>query len=169
MSFPPSAAVARVEEARLALERARREAALAAAELESAIVSAAHVGASQREIARAAGCSQPYVSRLVTLGRKRFVPSSELGFLLAAHRREVAQIVARYGAGNVRVFGSVARGEDDEDSDVDLLIDAPDDLGLLGLGRLERELAQLLGAAVDVVPDRLLKDDVRRTAEPVPL
>ena len=53
---------------------------------------------------------------------------------------------------NLRVFGSVARGEDRPDSDVDLLVDLPPDIGLLGLGRVQAELEAILGPKVDLVP-----------------
>jgi predicted nucleotidyltransferase len=62
----------------------------------------------------------------------------------------------------VRVFGSVARGEDTENSDVDLLVDLAPEVGLFGLGRLERELTDLLGVRVDVVPAGDLKPDAQR-------
>src|SRR5690242_16790824 len=67
--------------------------------------------------------------------------------------------------GNVRVFGSVARGEVRADSDLDLLIDVPADLGLLGLGRLADELEALLGARVDLVPSSDLEPGVRARVE----
>ena len=80
-------------------------------------------------------------------------------------------LAARRGAQNVRVFGSVARGEDTEDSDVDLLVDLADDVGLVGLIGLERELSQLLDRKVDVVPARALKPGVATSAltEAIPL
>ena len=53
---------------------------------------------------------------------------------------------------NLRVFGNVARGEDQPDSDVDLLVDLPPDIGLLGLGRVQAELEAILGPKVDLVP-----------------
>jgi uncharacterized protein len=72
---------------------------------------------------------------------------------------------------NVRVFGSVARGEDTEDSDIDLLVDLADDVSLVELIGLERELSELLGRPVDVVPARGLTPAVARRvlAEAVPL
>jgi len=159
----------RVDDARRAKERSRQAAALAAARLDASVVRAARVGATQREIARRAGVSQPYVSRLVNEATGRFVPSSRLGLLVAAHRREIKEVVGRHGGGRVCVFGSVARGEDGPTSDIDLLIEAPDELGLLGLARLEHELRALLGVSVDVVPARLIKDEVRLSSELVPL
>ncbi len=80
-----------------------------------------------------------------------------LGKEVLRHRRQIRRIVAAHGASNVRVFGSVARGEDTPVSDVDLLVDLASGTGLVGLGRLERALTDLLGARVDVVPAGDLK------------
>lgn len=164
-------ALGAVASAKRALERARRQEATAHARFEAAIVKAAQAGASQREIAARAGVSQPYVSQVVTANRGRFVPSSKLGYLLAAHRDEVLDIVRRFGAGNVVVFGSVARGEDGPGSDIDLAADIPDDMGLLTLSKMEQAVRDALRVPVDMTPSRLLKPAVRRTVEPtaVPL
>ena len=56
---------------------------------------------------------------------------------------------AAHDVTNLRVFGSVARGEDRPDSDVDLLVDLPPHMGLLGLGRVQADLEAILGAKVD--------------------
>lgn len=71
----------------------------------------------------------------------------------------------------MRVFGSVARGEDTEDSDVDLLVDLSPEVGLVGLAGLERELAALLGRPVDIVPASSLKSGIEPQvlAEAIPL
>ncbi|PZS39452.1 MAG: nucleotidyltransferase [Pseudonocardiales bacterium] len=71
------------------------------------------------------------------------------------------EIAVRRGARNVRVFGSVARGEDTDDSDIDLLVDLDIDVGLVSLAGLTRELAELLDVDVDVVPAATLKSAVR--------
>jgi hypothetical protein len=63
------------------------------------------------------------------------------------------------------VFGSVARGQDRPDSDVDLIADLPPRMGLLGLGRVQAELESILGNQVDLVPASDLKPDVRARAE----
>lgn len=83
-----------------------------------------------------------------------------LGRRLVMHRDEVIAAAAAHGASNVRVFGSVARAEEDADSDIDLLIDLEPDVGLFGLMRLRRELEDVLGIHVDVVPDGGLKPGV---------
>jgi predicted nucleotidyltransferase len=67
---------------------------------------------------------------------------------------------------NLRVFGSVARGEDRAGSYVDLLADLPPGMGLLGLGRVQAELEAILGARVDLVPANDLKPAVRERVEP---
>lgn len=72
---------------------------------------------------------------------------------------------------NVRVFGSVRRGTDSRTSDVDLLVDVPHGMGLFSLARFERELAELLGIPVDVVPASSLKPHLaaKVLTEAVPL
>ena len=93
------------------------------------------------------------------------------GELLKAKREEILRVAAKHGAYNVRVFGSVARGEDDEKSDVDFLVDLEDDRSLLDLGGLLMDLRELLGREVDVVtPDGLrarIRDRVLGEAKPV--
>jgi predicted nucleotidyltransferase len=66
---------------------------------------------------------------------------------------------------NLRVFGSVARGEDRDGSDVDLLADLPPGMGLVGLGRVQADLEAILGTRVDLVPASDLKPAVRERAE----
>ncbi|MER3436411.1 MAG: nucleotidyltransferase [Chloroflexota bacterium] len=86
-------------------------------------------------------------------------------------REEILRICAKYGARNVRVFGSVARGEADEQSDLDFLVEMDSGRSLFDLGGLQYELEQLLGCQVDVVTDRGLKarirDRVQREALPL--
>ena len=62
-------------------------------------------------------------------------------------------MAARHGARNIRIFGSVVRGEAGKDSDVDLLVDMDDDRSLMDLVAVERELGELLHRKVDVVVD----------------
>lgn len=68
--------------------------------------------------------------------------------------------LGRLGARNIRLFGSVARGDDGPDSDVDLLVDVAPDVGLFALGRMRSEAERVLGTPVDVVPANSLKSDV---------
>jgi len=141
-------------------------------------------GLTQVELARRAAIAQSVISAYETGSRQPSLPTlqrlvSATGMQLAVsirgpvslrerltgplgkevfrQRRQIKRIVAANGASNVRVFGSVARGQDTPVSDVDLLVDLASGTGLVGLGRLERELTDLLGARVDVVPSGDLK------------
>jgi len=83
------------------------------------------------------------------------------GELLQTKREEVLRIAAKYGAHNVRVFGSVARGDADEASDIDFLVEMESGRSLLDLGGLQAELEQSLGRRVDVVTEKGLKVRIR--------
>jgi hypothetical protein len=91
--------------------------------------------------------------------------------LRASHRDRILQLAALHGASNVRVFGSVARGDTTPASDLDLLVDLAPRRSLLDLIRLQREVSELLGASVDVVSSRGLRPAIRQRvlAEAVPL
>jgi uncharacterized protein len=104
-------------------------------------------------------------------GRRLGLPDTRLGRRLRRHRRAVTDLAERRGLRNVRVFGSVARGEDRDGSDIDLLVDVDEGVGLVGIGGLARELTDLLGVPVDVVPADSLKRTLRAEvlAEAVPL
>lgn len=133
--------------------------------LRDAVGRAADQGLTQKQIAAAIGRSQPEVSRLIRAYRAgRFQPASPLGRLLARHRDEVVALAHAHKARNVRVFGSVVRGEDDDRSDIDLLVDLEPGADLLDVATLDLELEQLLGHPVDVVPSRMLKPHVAPAA-----
>ena len=91
--------------------------------------------------------------------------SGPIGRRLRRRRQAVISAAAAHGVSGLRVFGSVARGEDRPDSDVDLLVDLPAHMSMFGLARLQAELESILGARVDLVPSRDLKPDVRPRAE----
>jgi predicted nucleotidyltransferase/DNA-binding XRE family transcriptional regulator len=91
--------------------------------------------------------------------------SGPVGRRLRARRNEVIAAAAAHGVTNLRVFGSVARGEDRPSSDVDLLADLPTGMGLFGLGRVQADLEAILGTRVDLVPARDLKPRIRPRAE----
>ena len=93
------------------------------------------------------------------------LPDTPLGRRLRQRRRQLLAAAAKYGATNVRVFGSVARGEDTPDSDIDILVDLSPRSSLITLGRLEREIRDVLGVPVDVVPAEGLRPAVRAEAE----
>lgn len=76
-------------------------------------------------------------------------------------RDEILRICAKYGARNVRVFGSLARGEADEMSDIDFLVELEPGRSLLDLGGLQYELEALLRCHVDAVTERGLKRRIR--------
>lgn len=147
-------------------------------------------GLSQAELARRAGTSQPAVARYETSATSPAVSTLERLLHVTGHRLiltaepttavnltgarmtqlraarpEVLRAARRAGARNVRVFGSVARGEDDADSDVDLLVDFDIHThGGLPLIRLRRELTELLGQPVDIATPDLLRPEVAERA-----
>ena len=84
---------------------------------------------------------------------------------LWSRRQKVKKVAGAHGLQNIRVFGSVARGEETEDSDVDLLVDVDPQVGLLGLARAQRELEAVLEARVDLVPASDLKARIAITAQ----
>ena len=91
--------------------------------------------------------------------------------ILSRQRDEILQIAARHGASNVRVFGSVARGEAGAESDLDLLIDLEHGRSLLDHAALKVDLEQLLDLPVDVATERGLKPRIREhiLREAIPL
>jgi len=91
--------------------------------------------------------------------------------LLKQHRDAILRLAAKHGARSVRVFGSVARQEADQQSDVDFLVEMEPGRSLFDLGGLQYELEGLLGRRVDVVTERGLKARIRQRVlqEAVPL
>lgn len=90
--------------------------------------------------------------------------------ILKDKRNEVLRVAAKHGARNVRIFGSVVRGEGGEESDVDLLVDVGPDRTPFFPGGLVADLEELLGRRVDVITEdglhwyireRVLKEAVR--------
>lgn len=153
-------------------------------------------GYSQAELARRAGTSQPAVARyeagavspsvktldrlLRACGQTLVLSAVEapaadmsgrLARLVRERRAEIRALARSHGAWNVRIFGSVARGEDTAESDIDLLVDLEPDRTLFDLAGLEADLIEMLGVEVDVATERLFKPHVRETAlrEAVPL
>lgn len=154
-------------------------------------------GMTQSELARRAGTSQANIAKYET-GRmspsvstlERVLHAAGFGLHLAAvpeqaptdlsgrrarklrsHRMEILRIARAHGASNVRIFGSVARGEDDAGSDIDLLVDYDVSNGIVRLIELQHALEDLLEESVDVAPVSMLKPAVARHAlgECVPL
>jgi hypothetical protein len=91
--------------------------------------------------------------------------------LLIDHRDAILAIAARYGARNVRAFGSAARGDAGPDSDIDLLVDLEPGRTLLDLVALWQDLEDLLGRPVDVVVEGGINPylEERILSEAVPL
>jgi predicted nucleotidyltransferase/DNA-binding XRE family transcriptional regulator len=154
-------------------------------------------GLSQAELGRRAGVTQSVVSAYESGARQPSVPtlarlvaatgleldmrlsepaaigpaSGALGQRVQARRVEIHEVLARYGLSNARLFGSVARDDERPESDMDLLVDVPEGVGLVTLGRCQAELEVLLGARIDLVPAGDLKPGVvaEVLAEAVPL
>jgi predicted nucleotidyltransferase/DNA-binding XRE family transcriptional regulator len=186
---PARASGARVSQQELsrALHAARLAAGLTQAEL------ATRVGTTQSAIARLeSGVITPTVETLCRLAdvldltfqiapqvglvvsatdprpeKRRLAPTLDE---LRARREEILRIAATHGAGNVRVFGSVARGQARPDSDVDLLVEFEPGRTVLDLSELILDLQEALGYPVDVVEIRgepPLSENIRREAVPV--
>ena len=139
----------------------------------------------QTEVARKSGTSQPNVNRtergvsepeLSTLRRMLracgfelelklvLARPSKLARLLTQRRDEVLTAAQKHGARDVRVFGSVARGEP-RPNDLDLLVQLEPGRDIVDLAALQRELTRLLGQKVDVTTLDLLRPQARREAK----
>jgi predicted nucleotidyltransferase len=77
------------------------------------------------------------------------------------HRGQIMEIADRYGAFDIRLFGSVARGDTDEASDLDLIVRFQPNRSLLDHGGLLMELRELLGISVDVIDDQTMRPRFR--------
>ncbi len=82
--------------------------------------------------------------------------------MLGQHRDTILALADKYGASNVRVFGSVARGTADDNSDIDFLVDLNPGRSLFDLGGLLSDLQSLLNHKVDVVTTKGLRDRIRQ-------
>jgi len=80
---------------------------------------------------------------------------------LRAHRVAILRVINSHRVRNVRVFGSAARGDDSEQSDLDLLVDPTPDTTLFDIGAIRRELRELLGVSVDVLTPKALPERIR--------
>lgn len=154
-------------------------------------------GLTQAELARRAGTSQAMVAlyetgvtsptvrtlkRLLRAAGRELVMSSResssadmsgpMAGVLREHRAAIRAAAESVGARNVRVFGSVARGDETSESDVDLLVDFPaGDQGLFPLLLLAEEVERLVGRPVEVAAVKVMAGPVRERAlaEAVPL
>lgn len=91
--------------------------------------------------------------------------------LIKEKRKEILQITTNYGVENLRLFGSVARGEAGPDSDVDILVTLQSGRSLLDLIAVKQDLEDLLGCRVDVVTEAAISPYIRQRVlkEAVPL
>jgi len=147
-------------------EQTDRTVTQARAELVQAVRQAAASGMTQARIAEAIGRSQPEVHRLL-----HFHGTSPLALRLRRQANRIRQLVSDAGGRNVRVFGSVATGEDGPGSDVDLLFTMGTPLSMMRLEALSRQIGALLGVETDLVPDSSIRPDFRDRilSEAVPL
>jgi predicted nucleotidyltransferase len=103
----------------------------------------------------------------------RTAEADSLRDTISRHRGEVLGVLARYGASNPRLFGSVARGDATPVSDLDVIVELAAGGGnpLMRVAGIGEELSQLLGVRVDVVTETLLREPVSVTAlvDAVPL
>jgi uncharacterized protein len=149
-------------------------------------------GMSQEELARRAGVTQSVISAYESGRRQPAIPalaalvdaagyelvlglrrqprplsrlSGPVGRRVRRRRHDMIAAAAAHGVRNLRVFGSVARGQDRPDSDVDLLADLPPGLSLFGLARVQADLEAITGTPVDLVPAQDLKPGVHARVE----
>lgn len=137
------------------------------------------LGLTQRELAARSGVAQPVIAAAET-GRRGIGPDGRAKLdaalrarpsaVLARHRAEVRAAVSRHHGHDALVIGSVARGDDTPESDLDLMITFDDGTDLVDVLDLVDELEGLLGAKVDVVSGRVhgaVSDHARREAVPL--
>ena len=117
---------------------------------------------SQRELAARSGVRQPNIAAIeagrtqptqATLDRLLHAAAVRPSLVLDRFRAEVRSAIERAGGRSPRVIGSVALGNDTEQSDLDLLVDLGDELSIWTLASLAEELRELLGTEVDIIDD----------------
>jgi predicted nucleotidyltransferase/DNA-binding XRE family transcriptional regulator len=81
--------------------------------------------------------------------------------LVHRNKQQILALAHAAGVSNMRVFGSVARGTAGPTSDIDLLVDISPDVGLIALMQLEKDIQELLGVEIDLVPESGLKPGIR--------
>lgn len=153
------------------LRDARQRAGLSQAELAAragvtqSVISAYESGHRQPSLPRLAALIEATGFELATAVQPQTGPLSKLsgplGRRVRQRRRALVAAAAAHGVTRLRVFGSVARGQDRPDSDVDLLVDLPAGISLFGLARVQDDLEAILEAPVDLVPADDLKPGVR--------
>lgn len=165
---------ARIPESARLLRRARQQARLSQVELAlraavaQPVISSYENGHREPSLATLRRLVEATGQRLtvdVVRTRPLGLPDTPRGRALRRHRRAIRGIAARYGATNLRVFGSVVRGDDGPDSDIDIAADLPDDVSLVGLAGFVREIADLVNGKVDLIPARSLRPSVAADLE----
>ena len=137
------------------------------------------LGLSQRALAERSGVHQPTIAAIET-GRR--TPTEQVraqleaalrvrpSVALASHRREVIDVIVRHHGTAAMVFGSVARGDDTPESDLDLIVTFPEETDLLDVMDLTDELESVIGVHVDIASGRShgpVMDQARREAVPL--
>jgi len=145
---------------------AQREEGLARLRRALALRAMVSTGMSQRQVAEALGISQPAVSQQLKFAPELDGVHPEV--LLDAAAPILKVVAAEHGYSGLSVFGSTARHQARPDSDIDLLVEAPDGTSTFGFIRFKQLLEQILGREVDLVERGGLKpgldDDIRREA-----
>jgi uncharacterized protein len=143
----------------------------------------------QQEVADRSGSSQPAIARyesgtqtpsVDTLQRllkangfelildmkksKKIQQRSELYKRVQENRGQIRELLHAAGARNIRIFGSVARGEDNDTSDLDLLVERKGEANVLGIYKCHHAIKKLIGVHVDIGIEHLLKSEVRKSA-----
>ena len=96
------------------------------------------------------------LDRMTAIPQPQPVEGVQLRALVEMRKDDIEALARRYGIGNLRLFGSVARGDSGPASDIDFLADLPADATLFDLSGFRRELDAMLGVDVDVVSSRAL-------------
>lgn len=154
------------ESLRSVAERTDATVTAARSELVRAVRRAYASGMTQAQIAEEIHRSQPEVNRLL-----RFQGTSPRAVSVRDHAPEIRRKLRAVGGSRIRVFGSTSNGTENDDSDVDLLFSMREPMSLMQLSTVERELSQLIGYQVDLVPESALREDLRDRiiAEAIPL
>lgn len=162
-------------ESAVLLRSARRRARLTQAQLADragvtqSVISAYEAGRRQPSLptlsALIAATGHELDLQLRSTPRRLDVLTGPIGRRVRKDRRPLVDAAAAHGIRNLAVFGSVARGEDRHDSDLDLAADLPAGMGLVGLGRARDDLEAIVGCAVDLVPFGDLKAGIREHVE----
>jgi len=103
-------------------------------------------------------CVYTFICRVLVIGATLM----GIAEIIGDQKEQILVLAAKYGASNVRVFGSVVQGTADENSDVDFLVDLEEGRSLFDLGGLLMDLQQLLKRSVDVITPAGLRPRIRR-------